>query len=72
VGHSIPSYNYFLLQYQRIRGNSITPVYVGNNDMERSRFRFVGEAEIDKGLVGGLRDRARHPRHHVEQLLTER
>lgn len=48
MGHSIPSYNSFLLQYQRTRGNSITPVYVGNNDMERSRFRFVGEAEIDK------------------------
>ena len=36
-------------------------VYVGNNDMERSRFRFVGEAEDRQGLVGGLRDRARHP-----------
>jgi hypothetical protein len=45
VGHSIPSYNYFLLQYQRTRGNS--------NDQERSRFRFVGEAKIDKDWSAG-------------------
>lgn len=36
-------------------------VYVGNNDMERSRFRFVGETKIDKDWFGGLRDRVRHP-----------
>jgi Gram-negative porin len=28
-------------------------VYVGNNDMERSRFRFVGEAKIDKDWSAG-------------------
>jgi len=27
--------------------------YVGNNDMERSRFRFVGEAKIDKDWSAG-------------------
>src|SRR5205085_5961587 len=25
LGHSMPSYNYFLMQYQRTRGNSTTP-----------------------------------------------
>ena len=28
-------------------------VYVGNNDQERSRFRFVGEAKIDKDWSAG-------------------
>jgi hypothetical protein len=36
-------------------------VYVGNNDMERSRFRVRRRSQDRQGLVSRLRDRARHP-----------
>ncbi len=46
--------------------------YVGTNSLEQSRFKFAGEAKIDKDIVGRLHDRSRRRRQLVRRLGPDR